>query len=245
MCGISGFEFTVIMIAAIIVLGPEKLPELLRMFGKLTKQIRRWKGDLGDIAKDVQSSLPVDQIRKEMSEGLDLERARTHLKETESEIDALRSRLKAKVAEEEADIERVMSGDAKASAAANSASTPDPTLDAPAEPALDAPSSEGSAAAGPTSRPLRQAGVGVSLVGAGVDDDYGTAPSAPLPSIKQAAHSQARASASVVTPVAPVAESTATPDALPTSLETQDTAPADSPGLAQLSAKTGTSEPSA
>ncbi|MFT4705498.1 MAG: sec-independent protein translocase protein TatB, partial [Bradymonadia bacterium] len=120
MCGISGFEFTVIMIAAIIVLGPEKLPELLRMFGKLTKQIRRWKGDLGDIAKDVQSSLPVDQIRKEMSEGLDLERARTHLKETESEIDALRSRLKAKVAEEEADIERVMSGDAKASAAANS-----------------------------------------------------------------------------------------------------------------------------
>jgi sec-independent protein translocase protein TatB len=101
MCGISGFEFVVIVVAAIIILGPDKLPDMLRLAGKATRELRKWKGDLGDMTREIQRSIPVDDLRKNLSEDLQLDRARTRIKETESEIDALRARLKQRVEAEE------------------------------------------------------------------------------------------------------------------------------------------------
>ena len=92
MCGISGIELLVIIVAAIIFLGPEKLPDLLKMAGKASRELRKLKGDLGDMTQELRDAVPVDEMRRQMSEDLQLTRARASMKQTEQEIDALRAR---------------------------------------------------------------------------------------------------------------------------------------------------------
>jgi sec-independent protein translocase protein TatB len=148
MCGISGFEFVVIVVAAIIILGPDKLPDMLRLAGKATRELRKWKGDLGDMTREIQRSIPVDDLRKNLSEDLQLDRARTRIKETESEIDALRARLKQRVEAEER---------------AATTAEPEPTLDAPPM--------------GPQPRPMNTAARGVRRPERAATPDAPTEPS--------------------------------------------------------------------
>lgn len=125
MCGISGVELLVIIVAAIIILGPDKLPELMRMAGRLARDLRRLRGDLGEVTREIRSQVKVDDLQK----SLGVDRVRERIRDAESEIDAIRSRIKkgAKDATSTADAA------AGASASRDEGST-DPSAAAPHEP---------------------------------------------------------------------------------------------------------------
>lgn len=180
MCGISGIELLVIIVAAIIFLGPEKLPELMKMAGKASRELRKLKGDLGDMTQELRDAVPVDEMRRQMSEDLQLTRARASMKQTEQEIDALRARLKQKVELEDA----LIGGSDEV--APLPVSPPGEEAEAPstpaAEPRLDGP---------PAPRAMPQAGAGAQLVGVGADaadpDEL-----EPLPTVRPASGARAQ-----------------------------------------------------
>lgn len=97
MCGISGSEFLIIIVAAIIIMGPEKLPDLMRMAGKLARDVRRIRGDLGDVTKEIRSQVNVKDLQDQLTKELEIDRARERMREAESEVDALRARMKKKI----------------------------------------------------------------------------------------------------------------------------------------------------
>lgn len=200
MCGISGFEFIIIVVAAIIILGPDKLPEMLRFAGKATRELRRWKGDLGDMTREIQRTIPVDELRQNIREELQLDRARARVKETEAEIDELRARLKKRVALEEGD-----SASARPSARTPADAQPKPvagppaSAEAPVDPLLqgDAPATD-KPMIGPQPRPMNTAGRGVRRPERAAAEAEGDAPdsaAADLPTLRPASgtHSHDRA----------------------------------------------------
>ena len=93
MCGVSGVELLVIIVAAIIFLGPEKLPELMRMGGKLAREARRLRGDLGEVTREIRSTVDVREMGRGLAKDLQVDRVRERMKDAESEIDAIRARL--------------------------------------------------------------------------------------------------------------------------------------------------------
>lgn len=97
MCGISGIEFLVIIVAAIIILGPEKLPDAMRLVGKLAREARRLRGNLGDVTDELRSQVNVGDIQRKLVQDLDIDRARERMKDAESEIDAIRARMNQKL----------------------------------------------------------------------------------------------------------------------------------------------------
>ncbi|MFT6397682.1 MAG: sec-independent protein translocase protein TatB [Bradymonadia bacterium] len=98
MCGISGFELVVILAAAIIFLGPERLPDMMRTVGKVARELRKLRGDLGQVTREITRSTGVDEIKDQIKETLEVDRVRERVKGAESEIDAIRARLKRQVA---------------------------------------------------------------------------------------------------------------------------------------------------
>jgi len=93
MCGISGVELLVIIVAAIIVLGPDRLPELMRMAGRIARELRRLRGDLGDVTREIRSTVDVRSMGRELARDVDVDRFRARVHEAENEIDAIRRRL--------------------------------------------------------------------------------------------------------------------------------------------------------
>lgn len=93
MCGVSGVELLVIIVAAIIILGPDKLPELMRQAGRLARDVRKMRGQLGDMTKELRSQVKVEDFTKDLG----VDRVRERVKEAESEIDAIRARLNKKI----------------------------------------------------------------------------------------------------------------------------------------------------
>ncbi|MFZ9696105.1 MAG: Sec-independent protein translocase subunit TatA/TatB [Ilumatobacteraceae bacterium] len=67
MFNLSGGEIVVLLLIGLIVLGPEKLPEAMRKFGRVYNEIRRVAGG---IQRDVTSSFsePVNELRKTADE---------------------------------------------------------------------------------------------------------------------------------------------------------------------------------
>lgn len=64
MCGISGIELAIIIAAAVIILGPEKLPELLRMLAKVAHQARGLTGDLQKVSRAMDRDLPRRELER-------------------------------------------------------------------------------------------------------------------------------------------------------------------------------------
>ncbi len=92
MCGVSGIELLVIVAIAVIVVGPERLPELMRGAGKMMRQVRAMTGDLGQVTREIQSTVNIEEIRKQLREEMQTERARFRQLAQETEIDAIRAR---------------------------------------------------------------------------------------------------------------------------------------------------------
>ncbi len=101
MCGISGVEFVVIIAAAIIFLGPDRLPEMMRAAGRAVQELRRLKGNLGEVTREIREATGVDELRKDIAAELQLDRARERVTEAEHEIDAIRSRLRSRMSAED------------------------------------------------------------------------------------------------------------------------------------------------
>jgi sec-independent protein translocase protein TatB len=97
MCGISGFELVVILAAAIIFLGPERLPDMMRTVGKVARELRKLRGDLGQVTREITQSTGVDDLKEQLKESLEVDRVRERVKGAESEIDLIRARLKRQV----------------------------------------------------------------------------------------------------------------------------------------------------
>lgn len=66
MCGISGFEFVVILVIALLVLGPEKIPEILRFFGGVMRQVKELSGEVTKLKSDMLSSPQVEELKKQI-----------------------------------------------------------------------------------------------------------------------------------------------------------------------------------
>lgn len=106
MCGVSGVELVVILVVAIIVIGPEKLPEVMGSLGKFTRDIRKATSELTNVRDDVARS-----IKESADEARNATRARTRNAiiddEERAELDALRARRREKQAELDVDIEKL------------------------------------------------------------------------------------------------------------------------------------------
>ena len=99
MCGVSTAEFALLLVIAIIVMGPERLPEALRGLGKLARQLRGMTGELGKVQDDIRNefrkNVPIDDIKKKVQADIGMQKMRESHKEIESEIDAIRARIKS------------------------------------------------------------------------------------------------------------------------------------------------------
>ncbi len=61
MFDVGGMEFVVIIIVALLVIGPERIPEVARTLGRFIGQLRQLGGDIGD---------PIHQVREALHEGI-------------------------------------------------------------------------------------------------------------------------------------------------------------------------------
>ena len=66
MCGISGFEFVIILVIALLVLGPEKIPEILRFFGGVMRQVKELSGEVTKLKSDMLSSPQIEELKKQI-----------------------------------------------------------------------------------------------------------------------------------------------------------------------------------
>jgi sec-independent protein translocase protein TatB len=200
MCGVSGIELLVIVAIAVIVVGPERLPDLMRAAGKLMRQVRAMTGDLGQVTREIQSTVNVDEIRKQLREEMQIERARFRQLAQETEIDAIRAR-KPKAAP-------------TTEAAATKSDAPSASDDAESMPQglmtpLPAPAPPKAEAAAAAVRPSPGVDTG--------DDGDGDAEPAPaLPTIRPASNTFTRTGRSRADHRREAANSTAESDAAPT-----------------------------
>lgn len=93
MCGVSGVELVVILVIAVVVLGPDRLPELMRTLGRLTREVRKATGELTSVR---------DEFTRSMRENTSLGEETAARRKSAgaagqdvAEIDALRARKKA------------------------------------------------------------------------------------------------------------------------------------------------------
>mgnify|MGYP001131727610 CR=1 FL=1 len=93
--GIGLPEIILILVLALIVVGPQRLPELAAQLGRLVRQARRYAGrvtsqlryELGDLAQDYEAlRQEVQQLRDEL---------RQQAKPLQQELDAVRADLEA------------------------------------------------------------------------------------------------------------------------------------------------------
>ncbi|MBU6163332.1 MAG: twin-arginine translocase TatA/TatE family subunit [Myxococcales bacterium] len=99
MCGISGPELIIIVLVALVVLGPERIPELMRSLGKMMREVRKFTGDLSQVTREIQSTVSMEDLRKQIRDELSMERDKIRRLAQEVEIDQIRERKKKKVDE--------------------------------------------------------------------------------------------------------------------------------------------------
>lgn len=97
MCGVSGIELLVIVVAAVIFLGPDRLPEVMRTLGKLMREVRKVTGEISNVRDEFTRS-----VRDEGRTIQESVERRTHAGKAGQDvedIDAIRARKAAKEAE--------------------------------------------------------------------------------------------------------------------------------------------------
>jgi sec-independent protein translocase protein TatB len=100
MCGLNGSEFLIIVVVAVLVLGPDRLPELMRLLGRGVREVRTVTRGFTDVQKEIRSKVSVDELRRQIREELLLEERETNNKRQsmQSEADAVRARKAARAA---------------------------------------------------------------------------------------------------------------------------------------------------
>ena len=190
MCGMSGIELLVVLAVAVIFVGPEHLPEMFRSAGKLMREVRRMTGDIGQVTREIRSSVNIDDIRNQLKAEMAAERERFRLLSQELEIDALKARKSTTTQSPAARAPALMTGAAVASDATATAAA---AADSGAPVAADMPSADVASSAGI------------------MDADPGDAPLPPLPTIRPARHA-VEAAAATASPRAASAPAAASND---------------------------------
>lgn len=94
MCGVSGVELLLILVVAVVVLGPERLPEVARQLGRAMREVRKVTNEFTKVTNDVRSQVNVDELRAQLRREMQTERARAVKTEVTSEIDAIRAAMR-------------------------------------------------------------------------------------------------------------------------------------------------------
>lgn len=67
MCGVSGIEFMVILVVAVIVLGPDRLPEVMRTLGEMARELRKITDDFSEVRDEFTKGIRED-VEKDISQ---------------------------------------------------------------------------------------------------------------------------------------------------------------------------------
>ena len=71
MFGIGGFEFFIILIIALLVVGPNELPKILYYFGKISKKIRRYTKEIQEGIDQITEQVELEEIIKDANKAGD------------------------------------------------------------------------------------------------------------------------------------------------------------------------------
>jgi len=115
-CGVSGIEFLVILVVAVIVLGPERLPEAMRTLGKMARELRKITDEFSDVR---------DEFTREFREELERDPAQQKSNAAQS---AQRRAKAGRAGQDVPEIDRI-----RAERAAETQAEPGETTDAPAD----------------------------------------------------------------------------------------------------------------
>lgn len=63
MFSIGPQEIVIIMIVALVIVGPEKLPDLARMVGRAMRDLRKYAND---VRNEFEKDLPIDEIKRDL-----------------------------------------------------------------------------------------------------------------------------------------------------------------------------------
>ena len=89
MFDVGGMEFVVIIVVALLVIGPERIPEVARMLGRFIGQLRQLGGDIGD---------PIQQVREALHEGIQEGEALAH--QIQADVEAAQEDIRSAAAVE-------------------------------------------------------------------------------------------------------------------------------------------------
>jgi sec-independent protein translocase protein TatB len=186
MCGISGVELMLILVVAVVVLGPERLPDLMRQLGRMMREFRKVTGELTRVGNDLKSQVPIDELRRQLREEMQVERARQVRTDVTSEIDQIRASMRASTPALAADVAataaNVPAPAANVAAPAATSALPEDRATPEAAPSAP-PSATTSTPRPPSTRPVLTP-----------ENDTGPDPAPPLPTLRTPQHSVARGS---------------------------------------------------
>ena len=84
MFDVGPMEFAVIIVVALLVVGPERIPEIARTLGRFIGQLRQLGGDIGD---------PIQQVREALHEGIQEGEAIAH--QIQSDVEGVHEDLQS------------------------------------------------------------------------------------------------------------------------------------------------------
>lgn len=87
MFGISSTEFLIILVIALVVIGPQKLPEMIRTVGKLVGKVQHFTRS---IKNDLSNEFELDEIKKsieELKNNSELQKLKSELNSTKSDVE--------------------------------------------------------------------------------------------------------------------------------------------------------------
>lgn len=98
MCGVSGIEFMVILVVAVIVLGPDRLPEAMRTLGKMARELRKITDDFSDVR---------DEFTKGMRDDIEKSPSKSNAKSSASKLTANRRAKAGRAGQDVPDIDAI------------------------------------------------------------------------------------------------------------------------------------------
>ncbi len=105
MFGISSTEFLIILVIALVVIGPQKLPEMIRTVGKWVGKIQHFTRN---IKNDLSNEFELDEIKKsleELKQSSELQKLKSELESAKSGVEKTISNLESQVEETKSQVE--------------------------------------------------------------------------------------------------------------------------------------------
>ncbi|PWD82911.1 Sec-independent protein translocase protein TatB [Ignatzschineria cameli] len=105
MFGISSTEFLIILVIALVVIGPQKLPEMIRTVGKWVGKIQHFTKS---IKNDLTNELELDEIKRsieELKQSSELQKLKSEIDSTKSELTQSLRKVESTVLDTQSQVE--------------------------------------------------------------------------------------------------------------------------------------------